>query len=385
MAYRPLFIIGIARSGTNLLARMLDRHPAISMALDPFLPLFRAIRNALVYSDASNGLCQQFDRSSPFQDYYFAPEGPTLLDLVVNAKVCPRIARDELPDLIDKIVARAALESPEVAMLMRTITGNDYGQLLQSGVEIVSALKPNVSWAGSKELWVIEFVPLLARIFPNARFLLIERDPRAVLASLLAMAERDPTQAAHPPSYLRHWRKHVALTRFFERVPLLAGRFRRVTYEALIAAPEGNARRLCDFLEIDYRSDMLRLSSGGWNGNSSFDHVSNDVYSDTVDRWRKVLPQRMIQMADYFCGPEMRLTEYEAEELQNPDDVLKCMRDLAETTGAWRSDSGDLLTDFGGEMVRHVLASSTEPLPESLVRRCFLFEATLCEIRANKK
>ena len=80
----------------------------------------------------------------------------------------------------------------------------------------------------------------LARAFPDARIIVIERDPRAILASLAAMAERDVTQAAHVVSYLRHWRKNVVLARRFERDPALEGRLLRLAYEELAAGRLGD-------------------------------------------------------------------------------------------------------------------------------------------------
>ena len=47
---RPIFVLGLARSGTNLLARILDRHPQVCVALDPLMPVFRALRNAVIPS-----------------------------------------------------------------------------------------------------------------------------------------------------------------------------------------------------------------------------------------------------------------------------------------------------------------------------------------------
>ena len=385
MSYRPLFVFGVARSGTNLLARMLNRHPAVTVALDPFLPLFRALRNALVAAHAPAALRQRFSPAAPFQDYYFDADGPALLDLMLAAQAGVAVDQDGLFVLREQAASRAALESPALGALMRKLAGNDYGQLLRSSLDIIAGLKPGVRWAGSKEVWVLEFVPLLARLFPEARFFAVERDPRAIVASLLAMAEKDPTQAAHAPSYLRHWRKQVALTHRFERDPMLAGRFRKLSFERLATAPEEQARMLCADLDIEFNPEMLRLSADGWKGNSSFDHGGKDIYAETVDRWRRILPPPMVQTADYLCGPEMRLTPYRPADTPDPAAVLACLREAGKTAGSWRSDSGDLLTDFGGEMVRQGILASTKLPDENLMRRCYLFAETLNAIRKTKE
>jgi len=52
-------------------------------------------------------------------------------------------------------------------------------------------------WVGMKEVWIIEFLTPLARAYPEARFIVIMRDPRAVIASMQALARSDPSQLAH--------------------------------------------------------------------------------------------------------------------------------------------------------------------------------------------
>lgn len=384
MAYRPLFVFGVARSGTNLLARMLDRHPAVTIALDPFLPLFRALRNTLVAAHAPAALRQRFSPAAPFQDYYFDADGPALLDLMLAAQAGVALNQDELTALREQAGARAALESPALGTLMHKLAGKDFAQLLRSGLDIVAGLKPGVRWAGSKEVWVLEFLPLLARLFPDAHFLALERDPRAIVASLLAMAAKDPTQAAHAPSYLRHWRKQVALTHRFEHDPLLAGRFRKFSFEDLATSPEKQARLLCAELGLEFTPEMLRLSADGWKGNSSFDHGGKDIHAETVERWRQTLPPPMVQTADYLCGPEMRLTPYVPANTPDPAAVLVALREAGGNAGSWRSDSGDLLQDFGGEMVRQWLCSTNQSSGDDFIRKCFLFPDTLEAIKTGR-
>lgn len=383
MAYRPLFIFGLARSGTNLLARMLARHPSVSVALDPLMPLFRSLRNAMVAAHAPDSTRQRFSPASPFQDYYFDPDGPALLDLMLEAPADLPFSQGELAELRGKIATRAALESPALGTRMEGLAGSSYGALFHSALDIIAGMKPGAAWIGSKEVWALEFLPFLARTFPDARFYVLERDPRAIVASLLAMAERDPTQAAHPPSYLRHWRKQVALVRRFEANAALADRVRRLSFEQLATAPQEEAQELCQELGIDFSAEMLRLSADGWMGNSSFHHGGKDVYAETIDRWRQVLPERVVQAADYFCGPEMALTRYQAATTPDPATVLAYLQQAAAQPGSWRSDSGDLLADFGGEMLRQVLTAATGVPDESLARRCFLFHDTLDAIRCR--
>ena len=44
----PLFVTGTTRSGGTLLARALSAHKEIMVASDPYLEMFRSLRNAIV-------------------------------------------------------------------------------------------------------------------------------------------------------------------------------------------------------------------------------------------------------------------------------------------------------------------------------------------------
>jgi len=381
MKPRPVFVVGLARSGTNLLARMLDRHPQICIALDPLMPFFRSLRNAVIRASNSESLKQRFKPELPFQDFYFDPQGPQCLDTLLAGSAELPVEPDELARLRAAVEDRAALESPELARRMKAIEGGTYREVLASALSIIGSTKPDSAWVGCKEVWIFDFIPLLARALPEARFYAIERDPRAILASLLAMAERDPSQAAHPPSYMRHWRKSVALSRKFETDPSLRSRFRTITYESLANAPEPEARRLCAELGIDYRADMLELSADGWQGNSSF-ASGQDVYGSSAERWRKSLGADVRGAADFLCGPEMALTSYRPDAAPvRTSEVKEYLHRAEQVPASWRSDSGDPDDDFGNEVRRRNLLSQSAATDAGLIRRCFLFIDTFAAIR----
>lgn len=381
MSYRPIFVLGLARSGTNLLARMLDRHPKICLALDPLMPLFRSLRNAVMQACAPEDVRRRFKSESPFQDFYFDAHGPAALDTLLQGNADLPVAAPELSRLQAAVEERAALESPELGKRLRAMNGRTYGELLESALEIVGSTKPGAAWVGCKEVWVFDFVPLLARALPEARFYAIERDPRAILASLLAMAQRDASQAAHPPSYMRHWRKSIALSRMFELDPRLRSKFRTISYEALVAEPAPEARRICADVELDYVPDMLSLSAEGWAGNSSFDE-GKDVYASSTERWRKSLAADVRRAADCLCAPEMTLTRYRPDSTEGPArDVEQYLRRAESAPASWRSSSGNPAADFAGEVMRHELLRNPGQADPSDIRRCFLFSETFTAIR----
>jgi hypothetical protein len=385
MTSQPLFIFGIARSGTNLLARMLGAHPAIEIALDPFMPLFKTVRNASIAHDAPDELRRGFDPMLPFQDGYQAPRGYKLLDLLLAADLAAPIALADLPALRAAIAGRAELEAPDIAARASEIGGGTCRDLVASALEIVASCRANATtrWIGIKEVWVLDFLPALARAFPAARFLAIERDPRAVIASLAALAERDRSQHAHAISYLRHWRKNVVLARRFAADPGLADRFRLVRYEDLAARPREAARALAGFLGLPFDPRMLAPAapendSGAWRGNSSYDDAVPGISDAPIARWRDRLPAPTTRAVEFFCAPEMMLAHYppiSADPLTASNEIAAYVARADADPGSWRSDCGDAAAEMSFEELRHSLLFRPDPATEiDLIRRCFLFE-----------
>jgi hypothetical protein len=378
----PVFVIGVARSGTNLMARILSRHPDIQVALDPLLPVFRALRNAVIARGVAPDVAARFRPDSPFHDYYFDPDGPALLDAVLGGTADLPVERAELAGLQASVTRRAAVESPVLGRRLAAIAGRTYTELLTNAFAIIADASQPVSHVAIKEVWIFEFIPLLAAAFPTASFFIIERDPRAIVASLLAMARRDPTQAAHVPSYARHWRKSITLARHFAADPLLRDRMCVMTYETLAREPEVGARAMCANLGLPFDAAMLDLSAGGWTGNSSYDGVGPDVYVTSAERWRGHLPDAVARGVEALCAPEMVLTEYRPQGPGGLDRAaFEWLQAADEHPGSWRSDAGDALVDIGGELLRHFVLAHDVNADTTTVRRCFLFEEALITIR----
>lgn len=389
----PLFVFGVARSGTNLLARMLDAHPLICVALDPLMPLFKLWRNLTVAHVAPADVVRAFDPASSFQDYYFSGIGPALLDLVLAAPSDQSVSRNAMEDIRVATCDRAALESPALAQRFADWHATDIGGLVGAAFAILRAHfeslgKTDVAFVGVKEVWTFEFALPLACAIPRARFVAIHRDPRAVIGSLTTMMRADPSQAAHTVSYMRHWRKHVAVAQRLRAAPELAGRMLALRFEDLAAAPEEQGRRLANFLGLPFTELMLRPGGGTWSGNSSFGRLRAAIDGDARERWRDHLSPAMTETVEFYCGPEMRLLGYPCgDESDAPsENVVRETLAADRAPGKWRSDSGDPLADLAWETLRRqLLARGPGDWPEEMVRRCFLFWDVYAELRASQE
>jgi hypothetical protein len=289
----------------------------------------------------------------------------------------------------------ASFESRDLPARFARLEGATYAGLVANALAIVADMLGGsaLRYAGVKEVWTIEFIPALARAFPDARFIIIERDPRAILASASAMARRDPSQAAHAISYLRHWRKNVVLARQFARSPELAGRLDLFKYEELADRPRQGVDAICRTLGLPVDAAMLaleeaidRVTGGCWQGNSSYHTESGRITDASIERWREELPPAAIEAVDFYCGPEMQLAGYTVNgKATGSAEIVRYTAAAGAEPGSWRSDTGDLVGDLGLEALHHHLLAWQGDIPPELARRCFLLPWVAGEIAAVRR
>src|SRR5580698_7105340 len=68
---RSIFLTGLARGGTNILARMLIAGGSSRIAIHAFQPWFKSLRNAIVARHGTPETIAHFNRDAPFADGYF--------------------------------------------------------------------------------------------------------------------------------------------------------------------------------------------------------------------------------------------------------------------------------------------------------------------------
>jgi hypothetical protein len=234
----------------------------------------------------------------------------------------------------------------------------------------------------------------LIKTFPSAKAVVIVRDPRAVVASMLKMGESDATQQAQILSYVRHWRKLAAFVFAFRMSPDLAERLLVVRYEDLVGQPEDHARRLCRFFGVDYDPSMVDVAGfydpsrkAVWQGNSSYKASVGGVDADLANRWETYLAEPLVRLIDFLAGTDMRLLGYEPRTGRVPGSEADIpVEAFVESYGArasWRSDSRDLLLDMGLEIARRALLASQCKPDENLIKRCFLFPQVYNELQKD--
>lgn len=264
--FAPIFIIGFPRSGTTLLATLLSRHSQIAVP-----PETRFMEEV---ADNSG------DRL-------------TMLARLANSKRCQDLDLD--PDLV---ATRFANYSPTYSSLFRV--------LLES-----YTVEHNKKISAEKSPLHLLHVTTLSKWFPRARFLLIVRDGRDCVLSLLKVSWAHNDLIRHSAE----WRRRMQLARrLLKQQP---ANIHLVRYEDLVLSTEKELRLAMEFLQQPFENTQLLTSTAStavpeweaqWKGRAqSLPDCSR------VSSWkREATPKAIIKM-ESVMGRELAAWDYPVE------------------------------------------------------------------------
>jgi len=363
LTFKPLMIFGVARGGTNVECRAINAHESVTLALDPALPLLNHWRSRLLRMSGLPVGSQLLSQAAP--DYYFDVGTPRALELLTDEWGEVSFTPDEERVIREDVCRRASLEDASLGSALSDIPcATAAGGLTEIFVRIqqhamVGAAYP--AYVGSKEVWAMDLIPAISRVLPNAKFIMVHRDPRAVVASMQEIAIRDPLQGGHVPSYLRHWRKQVALTSMFTRTTQLNANIHSIRYEDLVSNPEEVLTGIWDFLDMEGATAAnIDKSLRAWGGNSSFGALGGAFDKTRLESWRSALSPEAKEFVEFLVGVEMATLGYQVEHFsgEDPDTrlMLKLMEGYNTSPASWRSDSGNAVIDLDHELQRITVA-----------------------------
>lgn len=231
----PVFIIGFPRSGTTLLDQIMDSHPNLKTVEEK--PLIKDLM------DDVNGL---------------------------------RNAMESFPD------ALARLDTKQIADLRKT-----YFRYAADYVE----LQPDEILVDKLPLNIVR-LPLIWRIFPDAKFIFALRDPRDVCLSC----------------FMQFFKMNAAMSNFttleqtahlYNRVMGLWLRYREilpfnshtVRYESMVADTRNEIQGLLDFLGLEWNDRLLRFYEHARSRSNidtpSYHQVTEPIYKRAANRWKR--------------------------------------------------------------------------------------------------
>jgi len=275
----PIFIVGLSRSGTTLISRMLDAHSEVAIFPETW---WYAVLDRL-------GCGMEF--SDPWQTSLFLNE-------VWNNLKSNR-------DPAARVLAREASKEPRyVGPTARVLEKLGRAYANERHAKIWGEKTP------AHALWL----PQIRDLFPCARVLFMVRDPRDVLVSYddrWNEGRRSTDYLITTAALLKYYLLHL-----LQRNGFPAEQVRCVKYESLTAQPSAELERTCDFLGVDFQPSMLNYYHRHANVENEMAEgrhhllLSKPATTDHIGRYKKALSRSQIALVERLLGEEMRALGY---------------------------------------------------------------------------
>jgi LPS sulfotransferase NodH len=224
----PLFVVGTWRSGTTLLYTLLNQHPQIALMYEGDLFLLRAL--FWIPGAESRWLTRWEFWNEPLKRH--------------------KLDTGRIPSNISRL--QIAMEAAYKA----------YAQ--QKGALI---------W-GDKIVNSYDSLFRLARVFPDARFIIIWRDPAAIYRSVIRAREGSSWFADRRGMPYRFLMGHKALKSECDLLMSRGVRVHQMQYEALVTDPASAMVGVCKFLGVPFVSPIASLEGSDRSAISEGKHHS---------------------------------------------------------------------------------------------------------------
>jgi hypothetical protein len=263
----PIFIVGGPRSGTTLLRNMLNRHPRIAVCRET--EFFHWV----------------YARRRTFGDLRETENRRRVVDAYVATRRIRRMQVD--------------LDALRETLLRE---GSSYAALFLSLLQFF-AVSRRRKRCGEKTPHNALVADMLLEWYPDARLIHILRDPRDAVASMLRMPWAQPNVRSNTLLWLRFNRAAWRLR--------ADPRYLLVRYEQLVARPEPELERLCEFAGEKYSDAML---APNWDPTADlpwFRRAEEPVTTGRLGKWRDELTADQAALIEFYAGDQMATFGYE--------------------------------------------------------------------------
>jgi hypothetical protein len=274
-ARRPLFVGACPRSGTTLLRSLLDNHPDLAMPAETnfVLPLWL---DRKAYGDLRDPANRR--RMAEW-----------VMDTPKRGGTRIRGGGFSREEAIERVVA-----APPTL-----------GSVFAALFEMYADAKGKGRW-GDKRPAYAAYISAIFRLFPDAQFINVVRDPRAAVPSQIAVGlhkaknERMATAAA-----IATW--EIAVRRSDAYVSRLRpDQLLDVRYEDLVRDPRTTLEQVCAFADLrtagDAIDDMLNRPRRFKFKQGYHERVSQPISTDGISKWRETVPPRRVALIEAATG-----------------------------------------------------------------------------------
>ncbi|WP_319548766.1 sulfotransferase [Desulfogranum marinum] len=281
MSFSPIFIVGNSRSGTTLLARVLSKHTQVHILNEThFLTSYEEQRKSFA----------QLDQEEKIH----------LINLFLTVEYKGINYKNEYQEYLNEAqnifahCAECKTFSSLIAFLFK-----------------YAAEKKGKNICGDQTPSHIFYTEDILKLFPNAKFINIVRDPRAVLLSQknkwkAAKKIRQPLREIvrtffnyHPITTSLLWKKGIeAGKRAQKDLPL--NKFHTLHFEQLLENSEPVVQKLCSFIDVEFETGMLNVDVS--MSSNEIDEGKKGIRREVMNHWQKRLSRTEIFISEKING-----------------------------------------------------------------------------------
>ncbi|MFD0931996.1 sulfotransferase family protein [Psychroflexus salinarum] len=204
------------------------------------------------------------------------------------------------------------IDANNIENLPKIITNKSYNIVIENTIKLFAERH---SKSQEKELIRIDHTPsniksfnIINKLFPGSKFVFIVRDPRAVYASIKDL-DWGPNSSL---KLSQLWIEYTAA--FFAVQRLYPNRVCLIKYEDIIKTPSTQVKKLCDFIEIEYRNSLLEEGSGFKVPDYTFSQhalVGKALDKSRINKWKNELQKQDIKIIESQCDAILNALGYE--------------------------------------------------------------------------
>lgn len=280
----PFFIVGVPRSGTTLMAVLLNNHSEIHVGKTTpahgLLELHRRLMDG-------PGLDGDVRRHTPAERLRLALHSQALV-----WELCQNVA-DQTEEGLRSLLAHAREE--------------------------VSRRHGKTLW-GDKSPFMLNEMPLLSHLMPGVRFIHIIRDGRAVAQS------RNRRRGHHPKLAIHEWKRMILQGRVDGEI-VGPDRYLEVKYEDLLRHPREAVTRVCAFLGVEFEERMLDLGQAE-GADQPEAYVGKQLDASKIEAWQDHLTRKQVEALECIAGDLLQALGYPLQSY-SPEGPFRALSPLA--------------------------------------------------------
>jgi len=243
-----IFVGGSARSGTTLVQNMLDSHPDVL-------------------------------------------GGPEFLHLPEIVKVRNSMQENVTRGWIDRICSHQDVDDRFRALILDFLLS--FAE--QHEAKLLSEKTPEN----------VRVFPELMELLPNSRFIMVVRDPRAIVASMLQVGRRASKKGVKVQEFTRNIDAAIkyikqCMDAGFKAAANSPDHFLTVVYENVVRDPVAETKRICEFLDLTWDAAMCSPGDKKHMGESAITVQSGEIWYSSdqfnanphtagLDKWKNTL------------------------------------------------------------------------------------------------